>query len=306
MRHTNKNQYKNITERTIYVIKSPLTEECFVGHCRKDLLISVYQHHKYGERNATRTLCEGLNEQELRPCLYIIETVQCTKTEAYKHVVVWVKIISDSGYIVVNQGDTKSYSEDLLEENERRYNERKHTSIANLFRCNNCVVATYNRKQCPAMKVSIDSSGTQRPEQKRRLRDKEIKMRLSEEEYNQIVKNAKACDKTTVAYLRELGLNMCIVPMDLSIVTEHTSVITSYRNAINQLLFTIKKTGNYTPADLEYILEKTRDLLKAENKFLELYELHLEQQIEKVIPETVTEIVNRNMKKISKTTKTKA
>lgn len=299
MRHSKKSQYTDIADRTIYIIKSPLNEDCFVAHCRKDLLMSVYRHHKYCERNATTLICEGLNEQELHPCLFIIETVQCTKVEAYKHVIVWAKIIANAGYNVINFGDTKAFGEELLDENKLRYNDRKETDVTKLLQCSNCMVTTYKRKKCILMKECSYSSKPTDTAPEKRLRENEIRMRVSEEEYNLIKRNAAACDKTTVAYLRELGLNMCIVPMDLNIITEHTAVITSYRNAVNQLIFTIKKTGNYTPLDLEYILDKTRDILNSEKKLLELYNSHVEQ-VEKTIPETVTKIVNKNLKKKSK------
>lgn len=158
MRHSNKSQYNDISERAIYVIKSPLNEDCFVGHCRKDLLLSVYRHHKYSERNTTKSLCEGLNELKLHPCLFIIETVQCTKVDAYKHVVVWAKIISEAGYNVINKGDTAAYGDDLIEANEQRYNDRKGTNITTLLQCNNCLVSTYKREKCMMMKECISSS----------------------------------------------------------------------------------------------------------------------------------------------------
>lgn len=302
MRYSKKSQYTEIDDRTIYVIKSPLSDDCFIGHCRKDLLMSVYRHHKYCERNATRSLCEGLSNQELHPCLFIIETVNCTKVEAYKHVVVWVKIFIDAGYHVLNSGETISSGGDLLDENIKRYEDRKATDVAKILQCNNCIVQTYNRKKCMHFNEYSCSSKNNYSTPEKRLRDKEIRIRVSTEEYDLIQKNAKACDKTTVAYLRELGLNMCIVPMDLDIIREHTSVITSYRNAINQLIFTIRKTGNYVPLDIEYILEKTRALLNLENKFLEQYISQVEQT-KKDIPKIVRKIVNKNLSKQSITSK---
>ena len=99
----------------------------------------------------------------------------------------------------------------------------------------------------------------------------QLLIRLSEHELLQIQKNASACGKTVSAYIRELALNMCLLELDTSCVTKHTSEISSYRNAITQLIFTIKKTGNYTPADLEYIVNNTNEILKSEKEFLNIY-----------------------------------
>jgi len=123
----------------------------------------------------------------------------------------------------------------------------------------------------------------------------QLLIRLSEDELLQIQNNARACGKTVSAYIRELALNMCLIEHDTSCVTEHTSEISSYRNAINQLIFTIKKTGNYTPADLEYIVTKTTEMLKSEKEFLNIYKNSVKSE-KKLIARTIRQIVKENLK----------
>ena len=127
-----------------------------------------------------------------------------------------------------------------------------------------------------------------------------IKIRVSEAEEKQIKRNAAACDQTVSAYVRESALNMCVVPIDLDIVTKNSEEIEAYRNTITQLVYTIKRTGNYAPADLEYILEKTNQLLKNQKSFLELYATHVEKDIKKV-GTSVKNIVSRRLNKSSQT-----
>lgn len=130
----------------------------------------------------------------------------------------------------------------------------------------------------------------------------QLLIRLPEDELEQIRINAKVCDKTVSAYIRELALNMCLIENDYSCIERHTAQISAYRNAINQLIFTIKKTGNYTPVDLEYILNKTNEILKSENKFLDMYEKLVESE-KKLIARTVRQIVRENIKKTNSTVK---
>ena len=127
-------------------------------------------------------------------------------------------------------------------------------------------------------------------------RNTQTLIRLSEKELLQIQNNAKACGLTVSAYIRETALNMCILPYDTNSITDHTNEISAYRNAINQLVFTIKKTGNYTPVDLEYILDKTSELLKSEKEFLNIYKNSIESE-KKLIARTVRNTVKNHLKK---------
>ena len=122
----------------------------------------------------------------------------------------------------------------------------------------------------------------------------QLLIRLPEKELQQIKKNAAVSNKTVSAYIRETALNMCVINIDNTCITEHTNEISSYRNAINQLIFTIKKTGNYTPVDLEYILEKTNDMLKSEKELLNVYKNSVESE-KKLISRTVRNIVKKHI-----------
>lgn len=127
-------------------------------------------------------------------------------------------------------------------------------------------------------------------------KDIQIKLVVSKKEQEQIQNNANACGKTVSAYIRDTALNMSILNIDTSCITQHTTEISSYRNAINQLIFTIKKTGNYTPADLEYIVNNTNEMLKSEKEFLNIYKNSVES-IKKSIARIIRQIVKENIKK---------
>lgn len=124
----------------------------------------------------------------------------------------------------------------------------------------------------------------------------QLLLRLSEADLEQIQANAEACGKTVSAYVRETALNMCVINIDNTPITKHTNEISSYRNAVNQLIFAIKKNGNYTPADLEYILEKTSLTLKSEKEFLNTYSLFIEN-LRKAITRTVRQVVKKAITK---------
>lgn len=148
MKHSKKSQYTEVKNRSIYLLLSPLSKEFFIGHCRKDLLKSVFQDHFRGERPHTSDCFTKLREKNLRPCLFELEEVVCTKVEAFNYVVVWTKIFHECGYKSLNKGNIMTYIDDLLDKNVPLYNERKNVNVIDLTTCEKCLVSTYNRKTC--------------------------------------------------------------------------------------------------------------------------------------------------------------
>lgn len=101
----------------------------------------------------------------------------------------------------------------------------------------------------------------------------QIKILVTQEEQMQIKNNAKAVGRTVSAYIREMALNLCILQCDSGdAVVDHVHEISSLRNSINQLIYTIQKTGDYYPAELEAIHDLVEELMKSENEFLKMME----------------------------------
>ena len=121
-------------------------------------------------------------------------------------------------------------------------------------------------------------------------------IRMTEWDRELIERNAKACDKIPSAYVREIATNMCILKYDYDSVLNHNHQITSLRNAINQLVYTIKKTGEYVPADLEFILDKMNEISKSEKELLKQFNIDCKKQRQDLVRE-VRKIVRYNISK---------
>lgn len=124
----------------------------------------------------------------------------------------------------------------------------------------------------------------------------QLLIRLSEDELEQIQQNATAMNQTVSAYVRYIAKDFCILKYDYDSIFQHTNEITSLRNAINQLVYTIKKTGEYVPADLEYILTKMNEISKSEKEFIG-FMLDDEDKKNKAISREVRKIVRAKLKK---------
>lgn len=293
MRHSKKSQYKDIAARVIYLLLFPGTKYFFVFHCPKKAVRDYFRQHMHGTYDKTKAAVEELKKQNLHPCLFVLEEVETTKVLAYRYVVVWTKILSEAGYVGLDQGNVSVYKDDLSDQNVLLYNERKNVDLPSLLTCEHCLVKIYNRAHCryapdytePLEKVANKNNG---------LSDKkQLAIRLPQKECQQIKMNAQACGQSVSAYVKQNALDMHVIAPDLSIISEHTAEIHEHVMAVMQLIYTIKKTNNYVPADLEYILEKTKTIHNSQKDFLQRYEKHIKEDIKRIEKETSEHVKQR-------------
>ena len=292
-RHPRKSQYKEIKKQVIFLLRSPKSKEFYVGHCQPNSLMPVFRQHWSGDRNYTDKCFLELKKEGLHPCLTVLEEVYLTDVEAYKHEIAWTKILVDAGYKNLNTGNIECYMEDMFGETLSAYEQNKDSDIDEICDCKSCLVSIYGHKTCPLCTCDVPEK-VERPKGKD-PKGTQLHIRMSEDELRVIEKNARICDKTVSAYVRQVATEMCVLPLDYECITAHTHEITTYKNAIDLLVFTIVKTGNYVPVDLEYILEKTDQLLKSEKNFLEQYGEFYDRNrklIRKCVSRTVKDIAN--------------
>lgn len=99
-------------------------------------------------------------------------------------------------------------------------------------------------------------------------RMKEMRIMVSEEEYERILRNAKRADMQTAPYIRAIAQSPTIVNYDYRVISEHTKAIGEIRICINRLIFTIEVTNNYLPKDIHAIVSLMQEIFKSENRLL--------------------------------------
>jgi len=99
-------------------------------------------------------------------------------------------------------------------------------------------------------------------------RTKEIRMMVSEEEYDRILKNAKELEMQVAPYIRAVAQSPTIVRYDYRVISEHTKAIGEIRTCINRLIFTIEATNNYSPKEINTIVDLMQEVFKSENHLL--------------------------------------
>ena len=94
-----------------------LDDQCFVGKTRALRMSAVYSDHRRGRLLSTR----GVMDQETPPALHILESLECTGAEAYRHVLAWLHLLEGAGYTGLNHGGTLEASDDLRPQTEAIY-----------------------------------------------------------------------------------------------------------------------------------------------------------------------------------------
>ena len=110
----------------------------------------------------------------------------------------------------------------------------------------------------------------------------QLKCYVKEKEYITIQNNAKACDQKISAYLRESALNPKIINCTYDEVAAHAKELESYREKINRIAYTIYKTKEYVPTDIDYILEQMNKILQRQKEFIQLMSLVKEEKTRRV------------------------
>lgn len=148
-RFPEKSQYKTIEERLIFLMRSPLSKEFFIGHCKPNSLMPIFRQHCAGDRYRTNVCFTDLKKQGLHPCLTVLNKVNCTQVEAYNHVVAWTKLFVDAGYISLNTGEIMCYIKDLNKRSAAVYKTLNVKMLSAICGCETCLVSHYGYKKCP-------------------------------------------------------------------------------------------------------------------------------------------------------------
>ncbi len=102
-----------------------------------------------------------------------------------------------------------------------------------------------------------------------RTREKDVRVRLSEKEYNTILNNAKKLNMKIAPYIRMASLNPNIIKYNYEIIREHSKEIGKVRETINHLIFSIEASNNYLPEEIDEIVKLMNEIFKIENNLRE-------------------------------------
>ncbi|MBQ8767582.1 MAG: hypothetical protein IJZ16_12370 [Clostridia bacterium] len=95
---------------------------------------------------------------------FVLEKIETTISDAYKHVLVWIKILMENGYKCYNYKVTVDATKELHAKTEKLYMDRIDNDLTELLCCENCLVKVYNRKGCKNLsRITFDYHPSAQP-----------------------------------------------------------------------------------------------------------------------------------------------
>lgn len=256
---------KQKENQVVYVLLSKSKRSFFMACGTEDTLRETYRHHiKKRRKHSLRFLSDCAPE---RPCLFILERIN--PEEDVNLLLVWLRILRENGYTCLNHSDMIEDSESLFINNKAAYNKRKDTDLSKLLSCEGCLVPKYNEITCPHYST-FEHHNNARPyiAKQQRKREKEIRIRVSTEEYERIAACAREQKMRLGPYIRKVAQSPIIRHYDYKVISDHTKEIAEIRNSINRLIFTIDASKNYLPREITTIVGIMQSIFEGENLLL--------------------------------------
>lgn len=138
--------YTKKENRIIYILLSSTEKIFYINQCLRTSLKETYRHNIKGRREISKNFIDRILPE--RPCIFILENMNLTKSEAYNYILIWIKIFIEKGYQSFNNKKLIDLSEDLYFENQRIYEQRRTANLDILLSCKNCLIPIYNKTIC--------------------------------------------------------------------------------------------------------------------------------------------------------------
>ena len=248
----------------VYILVSKTKHSFFIAQGTEERLRETYRHHIKLHRAGSVNFINCLSPE--RPCLFILERID--PEEENNLLLVWLRILRDNGFESFNHPELIEQSEHLYYDNREAYKKRKHTDLSEILSCKNCLVPTYKRETCARYLPFSESNAAPLISQDETKRTKEIRIRVTEQEYNAICEQAKIQKMQIGPYIRTVAKNPIILKFDYSIISEHTKELAEIRTSINRLIYTIDAANYYLPKEIASIVSLMEAAFESENQLL--------------------------------------
>ena len=99
-------------------------------------------------------------------------------------------------------------------------------------------------------------------------RQHEIRIKVNDDELDNIRLNAEILGMQVTPYVRRVALNPHITLFDYSAIRNHTKQLSRIEQSINRLIFTIDLRNDYLPKEIDGIVDYIEKIWKTENELL--------------------------------------
>lgn len=234
----------------VYCIVSPFGKEVFISKTGVHRLRKAYTEHHCERVAKTEALFKKAKEEKTLPLIYLLESQHMSQREAFRHCVAWTKYFLDHGYIQVSEDILTEYAQDLVPRTQALYDNIKDRPLEEVLTPIGGLFPNYNVRKGKSSSKPL------------------VSFQVSREEYNKLKSAAMAEGLTLSAYGRKQCMNGRVINLDFSQCKEAVDTLDELKESkrlLLNMLFTIDKTGKYSPADIKNV-QRGVDLLVAASK----------------------------------------
>ena len=119
---------------------------------------------------------------------------------------------------------------------------------------------------------------------------KVIQFRVNESEYRKLKNDADNIGQSISAYTRRCAFHQYTLCVNYDEIERHTHEISEIKSAVNRLIYTLVRSGNYYPADIENILKLLNEINNSEKKLIKLFhrsQPRLRRELEKIVMKNI-------------------
>lgn len=241
-------------EYKIYVLLFPPSNDFYIGNSgQKELYTTLKNHCQLLIDRTKERIKTYIEEEKKAPQMYLIDTTKEVKTDNFKRLIAYAKVMEDNGYHCINNGLFREDMEDMLPATQAIYEHIKDTVVNELLDKSKELYSNY-------------TPGRKQSKEKTRM---SVSLSISPEDYTIIEQRARKAGLPISRYVYEACMYGVVVDMDNAVMREYLNEIRHYTNLLDKLILAVCCDSNILPPHLEQIqnakdtiLEQYSNLLK--------------------------------------------
>ena len=249
----NASMYEVEREQIIYVIVSPIDRRFFVGKVTKNNARNRYKNHYTLRHTQTKSLFQESLAAGERPRMYLLEEVNQTEKDAYRHVIAWIRFFKGHGYTSCAYPETNRYADNIRDESKEFFRTISTLNITELLSPEKELFPNYGGKY----EARKEKNGDE---------DTVITMKLTVREAEDIRKKADERGQSINKYCRACVLDGAIYNYSFEYFTEYINELRYARNNLKQVILAIYQNRNYYPEELKQVQELADTVAEHEAK----------------------------------------
>lgn len=258
-----KKKEPEVKDQSLYVLLNKDDNSFFIGYCGTENVYDAFRKHYSMQYSKTKEWIEKQKNENKKPCIFILETLNGTRQNCYTLSLIWTKIFLENNFKSI---ETESVLKDvnfIYDENLKKYFERNKKNINDLVDCKNCMMPNYKNIICENF-MENDFKKIKAPTKK----GKRVEVSFTEDEYEFLIVQSEDVGKKIQIYIKEMTLNGNVKKINFDVVNNYMKEMNKIYALLNAYLILAVKTYEYVPEEIIEIQKSIDEIKKLNRKVL--------------------------------------